>query len=536
MLPPSEAMCPQYRIGLQLTQVAQVLLPLRSHRRDGEHQTHRFVQSRTKNSRYRLLAFESTHMGVKLRVIAAPALLVVALTSQPAVAQQHAVRYSTTLSFATARQDTLPLWQAANQFGVVDRASTNGILRLGAYLPHTDWNGLSYSIAGDVVARVSERPSTFLQQIFGEVRYGHFLLRAGRKEETAGVIHPSLSLGSTTLGLNGAPVTKVSLSWPDYVGIPGTRAFVGIKGFLGHGWLGGNRVVDGALLHEKNLYLRLGFPDWPVKGWGGIMHYVTWGGTHVDPEIGDLPSGFGDYLRVFFVRGASGDTAVNPEVTNVLGNSLGAYHFGLDIQLTDLLIRIHRQFYLEDTVSLEFRNALDGLWGLSLTFDDQRILSGFLYEHVNTIRQSSKADEPRGTDNYYNHFLYATGWTHRGQALSLPVISTSDRYVGVFNNILLAHHVGVEGTVPGPVDYRLLFTYSRNYGAHSLLEAPGEPRIRDGRFGRPVHQRSMMVEAAHPIGSSVDLTVFARLAYDWGDLLPASNLGVTVGVTHVGSL
>lgn len=481
-------------------------------------------------------------MGISTRVIAVPVLLVLLLFAQPAQGQDSAVRYRATLSVAAARQDTLPLWQTANQFGVVDRAGTSGMVRFVASVPPSDWNGLTYAGAADVVARVSDNSSVFLQQIYGEIKYGLFLLRAGRKEETAGVIHPSLSLGSTTLGTNAAPITKVSLSWPDYVSVPGTRAFVGIKGYLGHGWLGGNRVVDGALLHEKNVYLRVGFPEWPVKGWGGIMHYVTWGGTHVDPEIGDLPSGFDDYLRVFFVQGASDDSAVNPEITNVLGNSLGAYHFGLDVQLKGVMVRVHRQFYLEDTVSLEFRNALDGLWGLSLTFDDRRIVSGLLYEHVNTIRQSSKADEPRGTDNYYNHFLYATGWTHRGHALSLPLISTNNRYVGVYNNILLAHHLGVEGTIPGPIGYRLLLTYSRNYGAHSLLEAPGEPRIRDGRFGGPVHQRSLMLEASHVVGRARDdnpataLTVFTRLAYDWGDLLPGSNLGITLGVTRVGNL
>lgn len=464
------------------------------------------------------------------------------LCAQVARAQDGAVQYRATLAAAAARQDTLPMWQTANQFGVVDRAGTNGMLRFGAYVSPADWKGLTYAGGADLVARVSEHSSVFIQQLYGEVKYGLFLLRAGRKEETAGVIHPSLSLGSTTLGTNAAPVTKVSLSWPDYVSIPGTSAFFGIKGYLGHGWLGGTRVVDGTLLHEKNVYLRLGFPDWPVKGWGGIMHYVTWGGTHVDPEIGDLPSGFDDYLRVFFVQGASEDSAVNPEITNVLGNSLGAYHFGLDVQLRGVSIRVHRQFYLEDTVSLEFRNALDGLWGLSFTFDDRRIVSGLLYEHVNTIRQSSKADEPRGTDNYYNHFLYATGWTHRGQALSLPVISTNNRYVGNYNNILLAHHVGIEGMIPGPIDYRLLFTYSRNYGAHSLLEAPGEPRIRDGRFGGPVHQRSLMFEASHVVGwarvvrPDHALSVFTRLAYDWGDLLPGSNLGITVGLTRTGKL
>ncbi|MDX1430587.1 MAG: capsule assembly Wzi family protein, partial [Rhodothermales bacterium] len=320
-----------------------------------------------------------------------------------AFAQDTAIQYDASIALIAARQDTLPMWQHANQFGVVDRSGTNGLARLAAYKPHSDRPGVNYSLGADVVARASEHSSLFFQQLFGQLRLGNFLFGVGRKEESSGVIHESLSLGSTTLGTNGTPITKLSVSWPSYVAIPWTNRFAAVKGYLAHGWTGGNRIVDNTLLHEKSLYVRLGFPDWPVQGWAGIMHYVTGGGTHVDPEIGSLPSGFGDYLRVFFVQGAAEGSVVNPEITNVLGNSLGAYHFGLDVKLRGIVLRVHRQFYLEDTVSLAFRNALDGLWGVSLTIPDGSWLKGFLYEHVNTIRQSSKDDEPRGTDNYYNH-------------------------------------------------------------------------------------------------------------------------------------
>ena len=452
-----------------------------------------------------------------------------------AVAGQHQpISYRASLSTSAATENRLPFWLSTNRFGVVDPAGTGAALQLGAFASNKEEGSISYTWGVDLVGRASPHQSLFFQQFFGELNLGPFLLRAGRKEQTAGMVHPHLSLGSMIVSRNAAPITRISISWPDYVSIPGTDEFVAIKGYLGHGWIDGDRIVRNPFVHEKSFYMRVGGKNWPVHGHGGVMHYAMWAGEHVNPDIGRLPASFNDYLRVFFVQGANPESGEDPEITNVLGNSLGAYDFKLDVDLKNVTLRAYRQFYLEDTVSLAFRNGWDGLWGLSLAFPHKPGgLKNVLYEHVNTKRQSSKSVELEmgllGTDNYYNHFLYSSGWTHRGRTLGMPLILTSDEVHGVFDNILLGHHFALEGELAQTISYTAFFTYNRNYGTHSILFSDTDVRTRNSRTPAR-HRYAAMLDLSSTLFPSYDIDGFLRLAYDWGDTPLNNNLGVTIGL------
>ncbi len=473
-----------------------------------------------------------------LRLTLCSVIVVLGLSMNRMYAQERDIVYEAEISYAGSTEDTLPFWQTVNRFGVVDTESPSGLLRYAVALPHRDTRPFSYALGLDLVARAGENSSAFFQQFYGEARWRWLALSAGRREVTAGEVHP-LSLGSMTLSANAAPITSVNLDVSRFVPVPGTSGFLSFKGRLSHGWMGGDRFVDDVWLHDKNLYVRLGMPDWPVEGRAGIMHYVMWGGRLVRANSVDpLPSSFNDFLRVFFVQGAPEDFMFQGEVTNVLGNSLGAYDFSLRLFGARMDVLLYRQFFLEDTVSLAFRNGWDGLWGVGLTFKNQRWIEELLWEHVNTKRQSSKSDEPRGTDNYYNHGLYITGWTHRGRTLGMPLAFTDPGFEGVINNIIVGHHVGIQGLLGQTVAYTAFFTYSRNYGAHSIQEVETNIRIRDARFDGPVHRYSIMLEGTSTIFPKLGIDAFARIGYDWGDeeLGPARNLGVTLGVIRQGIL
>lgn len=456
-------------------------------------------------------------------------------------AQQQQVNYRSDLFFSGASENSLPFWLGANQFGVIDNAASNSVFRFA-----TDYGGafggnkVTYTLGLDFVGRTGDQSTVFFQQFYGELRWGIFKFFAGKKERTTGEVHESLSLGSMLLSRNAAPVSHVSVSWPEFVDIPGTGRFLGVRGYLGHGWIEGARVVNDPYLHEKHLYLRLGMPSWPIEARAGILHYTLWGGIPVRENRGDrLPSSFSDFLRVFFIQGAAEGIPINGERTNVLGNSLGAYDFSLRVNLSSVRILAYRQFYLEDTVSLAFRNGWDGIWGLGFDFKGEGLVDAVLWEHVNTKRQSSKKgiNEPRGTDNYYNHFIYESGWTHRGRTLGMPLILTSPGFEGNINNILLAHHLGIEGSLRDNASYKMFLTYSRNYGAHSILEADSFLRVENARFATPVHRYAFLFEGYSSIFPSIQLDAFARIGYDWGDdaLGPKNNLGITLGVTRKGA-
>ena len=454
--------------------------------------------------------------------------------------QPSSISYTTSLSFSAAQETDLPFWLATNRFGTIDPTGAGGTLRFNAFTAHDPGKSISYAFGADLVGRVSPQSTLFLQQFYGELQAGPFLLRAGRKEETAGMVHPTLSLGSMTVSPNAAPLTQVNISWPKYVGVPGTNEFVSIKGSISHGWFEGNRIVNNAFLHEKSVYLRVGGKDWPIRAYGGIMHYATWGGTHINPRIGQLPSSFGDFWRVFFVQGASADNGLDPEVSNVLGNALGAYDFKLDISLERIFIQVYRQFYLEDTVSMAFRNVHDGLWGLSFDFQDRPAgIRHVLYEHVNTKRQSSKQFEIDagliGTDNYYNHGVYSSGWTHRGRTIGMPLVLTGEGYHGVVNNILLGHHIALHGELPENLLYTVFFTYTRSYGAHSILDSQTLLRTENSRTPAQ-HRYSTMLDLSLSLWPASQIDGFVRLAYDWvGQTDGFNNFGATVGLIRRGN-
>lgn len=454
----------------------------------------------------------------------------------PAFAQDASPLFHESFSFQGSRQSTLPFWLSANQHGVIDANDESLNLRLGYTLPFRSAGPFSYRGGLDVVGRASKNTTLFFQQLFGELSWGPFLLRAGKKEETAGFVPSSLSLGSMVISPNAAPITGVSISWPNYVTVPRTGTFLAVKGHLKHGWIDGYRIATNPWLHGKSLYLRLGKDVWDVHITAGILHYNVWAGRHRNEQIGDLPSSFNDYLRVFFVRAAAESTTVDGERTNVLGNSVGAYDFGITVTKPGYNLYLYRQFYLEDTVSMRFRSPWDGLWGFNyVRTQKNQLLEEFLYEHVNTKRQGSFDFELPGTDNYYNHFIYASGWTHRGRTLGSPLALMRPNQVGVFNNIILAHHLGVKGSIIEGLRYQLRLTYSRNYGANSIFRSiPFGFTMENARFDGAQHQYYTSFSLFKTLSTENNVVVFSQLGYDWGDLSTTDNLGIALGIQRSG--
>jgi hypothetical protein len=112
---------------------------------------------------------------------------------------------------------------------------------------------------------------------------------------------------------------------------------------------------------------------------------------------------------------------------------------------------------------------------------------------------------------------------------------TSDGFEGVVNNIVVAHHVGVAGRIGRRMGFRVLATYSRNYGVHTLLESgtlnryeTELPLTRKDQFSFAVDTRTVLLAQE---GVSARVIV----AYDQGDLLPNRNLGITLGIRKEGA-
>ena len=78
-----------------------------------------------------------------------------------------------------------------------------------------------------------------------------------------------------------------------------------------------------------------------------------------------------------------------------------------------------------------------------------------------------------GNDNYFNNGIYQSGWTFYGQVIGSPFFTPKPEEAsgitrGVLNNRFYAHHLGICGDLPGDIRYKLMMSYSLNYGTHSV--------------------------------------------------------------------
>jgi len=95
-----------------------------------------------------------------------------------------------------------------------------------------------------------------------------------------------------------------------------------------------------------------------------------------------------------------------------------------------------------------------------------------LYEYLNTTYQSGsspQSDSSYGWDSYYNHYLYKTGWTYKGDSIGNPLftlgrLNNEGDYVS--NNRIKAHHIGLEGYISKKIKHKLFLTFSKNYGTY----------------------------------------------------------------------
>ena len=134
-------------------------------------------------------------------------------------------------------------------------------------------------------------------------------------------------------------------------------------------------------------------------------------------------------------------------------------------------------------------------------------ITAVLYEHINTISQVTNRPGRDLHANYYNHWAYLGGWTYHGRAAGNPLYSGSPDWYGVINNKLLSHHLGMMGTL-GVAQWRILATYSRNYGAHHIYYRQAGPAA-DASVAVGEHPAT-----PYPSGPSDSLPVHVRLAED----------------------
>ena len=435
--------------------------------------------------------------------------------------------------------DNLPFWLHADQYGLYDPHSANGLLTARFYQPVASGKRYSIYASGMMAGRAADRSWAGLPFLSATLNFSVLQLRAGRFSDPLGTNYHPLSSGSMLYSTNAMPVPKIMVKTRGFVDIPYTKGHLQFSAYLSHGWLEHSRYTKNAYLHQKYLYLKVNYKM--LEATGGIVHNVQWGGTN--PGYGQLPDSFEDYLRVVFSQSADQKSnAPGAEKTNSIGNSVAGYDFNLRVHLNHATLSFYRLFYLEDKVSTQFRSPWDGMWGAAyIAKKSHPLLKAFLYEHINTKRQDSFDFEPRGSANYYNNGVYGSGWTYNNRVLGNPLLLTDgSNRSPIYNNIILAHHFAADGFISPNLQWEIRYTFSRNYGQKNDQIIPGTRQPGSGPIHADLYPLSTLKKINHSFYLSASYTPPRHdrfqfelgLAGDFGQLYDSNRLGVMFGASY----
>jgi hypothetical protein len=370
-----------------------------------------------------------------------------------------------------------PYWTISNKHGIYSTEKKLALIRAGIKTRPDTSKLISFSYGLDVINRYDSNYKIWLQEAYAEIKFSFLLLKGGLFEESYGNQDTQLSTGAYLWSGNARPMPKIILCSNDFVTVPFTYNFLEVNGGLSHGWFGEkDQYVKNTYLHQKYAYIRIGEKKLPVSINLGIHHTAMWGGTSPDSTAGTLPTDIHAYSSVFFARIGGDQGPVNEQI-NVLGNHLASYSLGIDLKLENFKISTYWQTMLEDKngrIGLDRKNRADGLWGIVLSSKDSSVfLQKIVVEFFNSRNQSGDPLKS-GNDNYFNNYLYKSGWTYREMTIGTPLITSpiySNRDPSLYNyldnNCITAINMGALSKIKDK-KISLNFTYSMNYGTISI--------------------------------------------------------------------
>lgn len=322
-----------------------------------------------------------------------------------------------------------------------------------------------------------------------------------------------LGTGGLLYSGNSAPVPQICIEVPEYVDIPGTGSWLKLRGHIAYGiFLDHNfqkdfttsnpsaKYAKNVMYHSKALFMKLGNAEkFPLEVEGGLEMRAQFGGdfyTHAKGKYLSMPRGIKDYFKAFIPL--SGDeTTPTPEQANISGNQIGNWHLAFTLKTKPVDVRLYGEHLFEDFSQLfffEYQTNREGKrkityypWkdiqiGVSVTNKTGylKFISTVQYEYTSMYDQSGAgyndpndyfSEQMDGADDYYNHSIYP-GWHNYGMGIGNPLafspLYNSNGTLVFRGNRLKAHNVGVNGTFAhdGQFKYRLLYTYSENWGTY----------------------------------------------------------------------
>lgn len=403
---------------------------------------------------------------------------------------------------------TAPFWSTAGEYDVNPRSSgASSLLRMGMGYDESktlQWRwGASLGVGTDRFNRVRPLPD----EAYAGIRWKCLSLDVGlrRRERDFMAVGECLGSISTTAGniawsCNASTVPGYELQLHPWA-VPGLDGRLRLSGRFADYWTIDNRYVRNALIHNTAFSISGDITPWWTLTLA-LDHYAVWGGVH--PIYGRMSTSLSSYFRMLTGRPAAPGEYTGSDEINVLGNQLGRELIRLDFKGRGWTIVFQHDIPYEDKSGMKFQNFPDGVNSLCLSFDDRTLpVSAVLYEFQYTKWQGGTCERRRataqeiasgknpklyreqdgswsviegGADNYFNNWDYCCGWTVGGRTIGNPLFyvdgtlegnyNPEEICLGTENNRLAAHHLGLTGMLPGKIPYRLMLTWSMNYGTY----------------------------------------------------------------------
>lgn len=456
-------------------------------------------------------------------------LLASVFVSSPLIswAQDSTFFFEGSIQVAAGSRDT-PLWLQANQYGAIPSEGSFGSGQWKLYKTYRKARPLedrvpffNWSAGAKLISNVTSNKTDFyFTDLFIALKAGAIELSVGQREEFWGLSDSTLTSGSIAMSGNARPYPRIQLAIPEFYNIHFLDDFVGFKAAYSDGLLGSSSIkygntnyIPSTFFHKKHFYLRLGRPWQKFNLYGGVNHQAMWGGEN-KIFSGGLDRG---KAYEYVILGKSW-------ASSRVGNHFGTIDLAAELKTKKWDFFLYRQNIYEDGSLAQFMNVSDGLNGFRIKrrhFDPNKTsfqIRSLVVELLNTKSQGGSVFDYDnaifGADNYFNHYIYAQGWSFRGRTLGTPMIVPQnfmndkikiDPASFTTNNRLTALHLGIDSRVNG-MDLRLLTTYSHNLGTYSTPLSP------------PIHQFSFLVKATRCFPRLFNSFLSASVSGDIGEL------------------
>lgn len=471
--------------------------------------------------------------------------VVLVMVAFPLAAQKRSLEYAVKLDGYIGKEGELPFWMGIDQWGAMPER-TGGVLKAGLFSGFREERKIqmAYGVSGVGVGEKGDS-RVWMDELYASARWKRLRLDIGMIYPDTEYNGVSSTNGNIVLSANARVNPGYNLR-SEFIPFPFIGKVLAFRFSYGDYQMIGDRYVEKVRLHHKSLFLRIS----PHKRWEiivGLDHYAQWAGT--SPELGKQPFSLKDYIRI--VAGSEGGSdASGSAQNNALGNHLGREHLRINYKGDRYTLTFFHDIPFEDGSGTDFRSFPDGIYAL---YYGNKNKSGWctdvIYEFLYTKYQSGpyhdrpatpaemEKQDPEapgygwkkvgGRDDYFSHAEYKTGWTTNGRTVGTPFLLANPQnqagiVMGMYNNRVIAHYLGIRGKIARKIPYLGRFSYSLNYGRYAVP------------FRQVKKQFSWGIEAGLP-WKKMPFRVEAGIYGDHGKLL-RENIGVMLRVSRRGIL